>query len=47
MSPTVSVLVRNRDFRNLFLAELVVFGAPNTGVVTNDVAAQEMGWWSD
>ncbi|MEU4479986.1 MFS transporter [Micromonospora sp. NPDC023966] len=27
MSPTVSVLVRNRDFRNLFLAELVVFGA--------------------
>ncbi|MCW3820804.1 MFS transporter [Micromonospora sp. DR5-3] len=27
MSPTVSVLVRNRDFRNLFLAELVVFGS--------------------
>ncbi|GAA3768595.1 MFS transporter [Micromonospora maritima] len=27
MSPTLSVLVRNRDFRNLFLAELVVFGA--------------------
>ncbi|WP_422743544.1 MFS transporter [Micromonospora sp. WMMD754] len=27
MSPTFSVLVRNRDFRNLFLAELVVFGA--------------------
>jgi MFS family permease len=27
VSPTVSVLVRNRDFRNLFLAELVVFGA--------------------
>ncbi|MCI4062417.1 MFS transporter [Micromonospora sp. R77] len=27
MSPTVSVLARNRDFRNLFLAELVVFGA--------------------
>ncbi|WFE42100.1 MFS transporter [Micromonospora sp. WMMD998] len=27
MSPTLSVLVRNRDFRHLFLAELVVFGA--------------------
>lgn len=27
MSPTVSVLVRNRDFRNLFFAELVVFGS--------------------
>ncbi|MFG1676398.1 MFS transporter [Micromonospora sp. NPDC049282] len=27
MSPTLSVLVRNRDFRNLFFAELVVFGA--------------------
>ncbi|WP_319460793.1 MFS transporter [Micromonospora sp. RTP1Z1] len=27
MSPTLAVLVRNRDFRNLFLAELVVFGA--------------------
>ena len=27
--------------------ELLVFGAPNTGAVTNDVAAQEMGWWSD
>ncbi|MEV0003945.1 MFS transporter [Micromonospora sp. NPDC050980] len=27
MSPTFSVLVRNRDFRHLFLAELVVFGA--------------------
>ncbi|MFI5837576.1 MFS transporter [Micromonospora sp. NPDC051300] len=27
MPPTLSVLVRNRDFRNLFLAELVVFGA--------------------
>ncbi|MEV0809031.1 MFS transporter [Micromonospora sp. NPDC050200] len=27
MSPTVSVLTRNRNFRNLFLAELVVFGA--------------------
>ncbi|MFU8872094.1 MFS transporter [Micromonospora sp. SL4-19] len=27
MPPTVSVLVRNRDFRNLFLAELVVFGS--------------------
>jgi MFS family permease len=25
--PALSVLVRNRDFRNLFLAELVVFGA--------------------
>ncbi|WBB74754.1 MFS transporter [Micromonospora sp. WMMD1128] len=27
MPPTLSVLVRNRDFRHLFLAELVVFGA--------------------
>ncbi|MFJ6198534.1 MFS transporter [Micromonospora sp. NPDC092111] len=27
MSSTFSVLARNRDFRNLFLAELVVFGA--------------------
>ncbi|WP_320067534.1 MFS transporter [Micromonospora sp. RTGN7] len=27
MPPTLSVLVRNRNFRNLFLAELVVFGA--------------------
>ncbi|SCG52802.1 MFS transporter [Micromonospora coxensis] len=27
MSSTLSVLTRNRDFRNLFLAELVVFGA--------------------
>ncbi|QDY10342.1 MFS transporter [Micromonospora sp. HM134] len=27
MSSPLSVLVRNRDFRNLFLAELVVFGA--------------------
>ncbi|MGK5440957.1 MFS transporter [Micromonospora sp. URMC 105] len=27
MSPTFSVLARNRNFRNLFLAELVVFGA--------------------
>jgi len=27
VSPTVSVLVRNRDFRNLFFAELVVFGS--------------------
>ncbi|MEH1054152.1 MFS transporter [Micromonospora sp. CPCC 206171] len=27
MSPTFSVLTRNRNFRNLFLAELVVFGA--------------------
>jgi MFS family permease len=27
VSPTLSVLVRNRNFRNLFLAELVVFGA--------------------
>ncbi|MFD6259984.1 MFS transporter [Micromonospora chalcea] len=27
MSPTLSVLVRNRDFRHLFIAELVVFGA--------------------
>ncbi len=27
MSPTLSVVVRNRDFRHLFLAELVVFGA--------------------
>ncbi|TWG13208.1 putative MFS family arabinose efflux permease [Micromonospora palomenae] len=27
VSPTFSVLTRNRNFRNLFLAELVVFGA--------------------
>ncbi|MEU8297834.1 MFS transporter [Micromonospora sp. NPDC048909] len=27
MASTLSVLTRNRDFRNLFLAELVVFGA--------------------
>lgn len=27
--------------------ELLAFGAPNTGAVTNDVASQEMGWWSD
>jgi MFS family permease len=27
VSPTLSVLVRNRNFRNLFLAELVVFGS--------------------
>lgn len=27
--------------------ELLAFGAPNTGAVTNDVASQEMGWWTD
>lgn len=27
MAPTLSVLTRNRDFRNLFAAELVMFGA--------------------
>ena len=27
MSSPLSVLVRNRDFRSLFVAELVVFGA--------------------
>ena len=26
MPPTLSVLVHNRDFRSLFLAQLVVFG---------------------
>ena len=27
--------------------ELLAFGAPNTGAVTDDIGAQEMGWWSD
>ena len=27
--------------------ELLAFGAPNTGAVTDDVGTQEMGWWSD
>jgi quercetin dioxygenase-like cupin family protein len=27
--------------------EVLAFGAPNTGAVTDDIGAQEMGWWSD